>query len=44
MVIVTEHTNTCFVHDNGPCDCGVEKYLTDDDINRELLEKEETKQ
>jgi hypothetical protein len=32
------------VYDNGPCDCGIEKYLTDEDIDNELLEKEDTKQ
>jgi hypothetical protein len=43
-VTVTEHAHTCFVYDNGPCDCGIEKYLTDEDIDNELLEKEDAKQ
>lgn len=35
-----EHSPTCFVMDNGPCDCGVETYMADEDIDAELLDKE----
>ena len=41
---MTEHGKTCFVYDNGPCDCGVEEYMTDEDIDAELLEKELVKE
>jgi len=40
---VTEHGKTCLVYDNGYCDCGVEEYMTDEQIDAELLEKEEAK-
>jgi len=40
---VTKHLEGCFIYDNGPCDCGVEEYMTDEDIDNELLEKEEAK-
>jgi hypothetical protein len=39
-----EHKPTCFVYDNGPCDCGVEEYITDEEIDAELLEKELAKE
>ena len=39
-----EHQSTCFVHDNGPCDCGVEEYMTDEEIDAELFEKELAKE
>ena len=39
-----EHKPICFVYDNGPCDCGVEEYMTDEDIDAELLEKELAKE
>lgn len=38
---MTEHMKNCFVYDNGPCDCGVEERMTDEQIDAELLEKEE---
>ena len=34
------HKPTCFIYDNGPCDCGVEHYMTDEEINDELFDKE----
>jgi hypothetical protein len=34
-----QHAPTCFVHDDGPCDCGVEEYMTDEDIDAELFAK-----
>jgi hypothetical protein len=40
---VTKHLEGCFIYDDGPCDCGVEEYTTDEDIDNELLEKEEAK-
>ena len=39
-----EHKSICFVHDGGPCDCGVEEYITDGEIDAELLEKELAKE
>jgi hypothetical protein len=35
-----KHKPTCFIYDNGPCDCGVEHYMTDEEINNELFDKE----
>jgi hypothetical protein len=42
-VIVIEHTETCPVYDNGPCDCGVDEHMTDEQIDFELFEKEAAK-
>ena len=38
-----EHFKICLVYSNGPCDCGLEEYMTDEQIDAELLEKEEAK-
>ena len=35
-----KHKPNCFIYDDGPCDCGVESYMTDEDIDNELLQKE----
>ena len=44
-MIKSTHNNTCFVYDNGPCDCGVvDDYITDEEIDAELLEKELAKE
>ena len=40
---MTKHLETCLVYNNGPCDCGLEQPMTDEQINDELLEKEEVK-
>jgi hypothetical protein len=40
---VIEHTETCPVYDNGPCDCGVDEHMTDEQIDFELFEKEAAK-
>jgi hypothetical protein len=39
---VIEHTETCPVYDNGPCDCGVDEHMTEK-IDFELFEKEAAK-
>ena len=39
-----QHSPTCFVHDHGPCDCGVEEYMTDEQVDAELFEKEMAKE
>jgi hypothetical protein len=36
-------TETCPVYDNGPCDCGVDEHMTDEQIDFELFEKEAAK-
>ena len=41
--IEQKHDLRCFIYDDGPCDCGVEKYMTDEEINAELLDKEMAK-
>ena len=38
-----KHSETCLVYSDGPCDCGLEEYTTDEQIDAELLEKEEAK-
>jgi hypothetical protein len=42
-VIENKHSTTCFIYDDGPCDCGLDEYVTDEQIDMELLEKEEAK-
>jgi hypothetical protein len=42
-VIEQKHDERCFIYDNGPCDCGVEKYATDEEIDAELFDKEMAK-
>jgi hypothetical protein len=41
---VIKHSENCFVHDGGYCDCGVDPSITDEEIDAELLEKEEVKE
>jgi len=40
----SEHRYTCLVYNDGPCDCGAEPHMTDDEIDAELLEKELAKE
>ena len=42
-MIEQKHDERCFIYDNGPCDCGVEKYATDEEIDNELFDKEKAK-
>ena len=42
-MIEQKHDERCFIYDNGPCDCGVEKYMTDEEIDNELFDKEMAK-
>ena len=42
-MIEQKHDERCFIYDNGPCDCGVEKYATDEEIDAELFDKETAK-
>jgi hypothetical protein len=42
-VTESRHSTTCLIYNNGPCDCGTEEYMTDEQIDTELLEKEEAK-
>jgi hypothetical protein len=38
---VIEHTETCPVYDNGPCDCGVDEHMTDEKIESPSKKSEE---
>ncbi len=42
-MIESKHSTTCFIYDDGLCDCGLDEYITDEQIDMELLEKEEAK-
>ena len=38
--LTPKHKPNCFVYTDGPCDCGVESYTSDEDIDAEMLDKE----
>ena len=42
-MIEQKHGEQCFIYDDGPCDCGVEKYATDEEIDAEFFDKEMAK-
>ena len=41
--IEQKHDLRCFIYDDGPCSCGIEKYMTDEEIDEELFDKEMAK-
>lgn len=41
---MTEHSSTCLMYNHGPCDCGVDDHMTDEQIDAELYEKEDAKE
>ena len=33
---MTKHLEGCFIYDDGPCDCGVEEYITGVTVTKHL--------